>query len=187
VSRSEQHALHSIAASQVASTNRPDPAIVFLPEEHEAILRRRARRKAAAISGAIVILVSSAAWFVYQRGEPARQKQRLAARREQMAVNELRMLADGLERFKVDVGRYPTTEEGIISLRMKPYTSAPDTRSQLINWYGPYLDGDYELDPWGNDYLYRATSDGQGFELSSNGPNGTGETAAKLRITSGEE
>jgi type II secretion system protein G len=187
VARSEQLGLHSITASQVATTNRPDPAIVFLPEEHEAIIRRRARRKVAAITGAVVILLSSAAWLVYQHGEPARQKQRLAARREQMAVNELRMLADGLERFKVDVGRYPTTEEGIVSLRVKPYNSAPDTRSQLINWYGPYLDGDYELDPWGNDYLYRATNDAQGFELSSNGPNGTGENAAKLRITSGEE
>jgi general secretion pathway protein G len=104
-----------------------------------------------------------------------------------MAHDELRMLADGLERFKDDVGRYPTTEEGIISLRIKPYSSAPGTRSELIHWYGPYLDGDYELDPWGNDYQYHATNDAQGFELSSTGPNGEAEAATKFRVKSGEE
>src|SRR5262249_26846767 len=82
VGRSEQR-LHSIAAGQVATTNRPDPAIVFLPEEHEAILRRRSRRKLAAIVGAIVITLSSASWFVYQSGERDRQKRKLIAHREE--------------------------------------------------------------------------------------------------------
>jgi type II secretion system protein G len=186
VSQGGSGGLHSIAASQVATTNRPDPAIVFLPDEHEAILRRRARRKLAAIAGAIVIVLSSTAWFVYQRGEPGRQKQKLLAHREELARNELRMLADGLDRFKTDVGRYPTTAEGIAGLRVKPYNSMPATRSDLVNWFGPYIDGDYELDPWGNDYLYRATDDAQGFELSSTGPNGSVEEASKLRITSPE-
>lgn len=187
VSQGEQRGLHSIAASQVETTNRPDPAIVFLPEEHEAILRRRAHRKAAAITGAIVILLSSAAWFVYQHGEPARQKQRLAAHRDDLARNELRILADGLDRFKADVGRYPTTEEGLIGLMIKPHSSRQDVQVELRNWYGPYVDRDIEVDPWGNDYQYQATNGGQGFELSSAGPNGASGGSDRLRITSGEE
>src|SRR5262249_25642965 len=168
VSSSEQR-LHSLAASRIATTNRPDPAIVFLPEEHEAILRRRSRRKLAAIVGAIVIILSSASWFIYQSGERDRQNRKLIAHREEMDRHELRMLADGLERFRVDIGRYPTNEEGLAGLRVRPYNPIPGIRSDLTNWFGPYVDGDYELDPWGNDYIYRVTSDGMGFELSSTG------------------
>jgi general secretion pathway protein G len=187
VSRGASGAIHSIAAGQVATTNRPDPAIVFLPDEHEAILKRRARRKLSAIAGAIVIVLSSTAWFLYQRGEPARQKQRMLAHREELARNELRLLADGLERFKDDVGRYPTTEEGLSGLNAKPYNSTADSRADLVNWFGPYVAGDYELDPWGNDYQYRSINDGQGFELSSTGPNGSAGGSEKLRIKSGQE
>jgi len=176
-----------MAASRIATTNRPDPAIVFLPEEHEAILRRRSRRKLAAIVGAIVIILSSASWFVYQSGERDRQKRKLIAHREEMARNELRMLADGLERFRADVGRYPTNEEGLASLRVRPYNSIPGMRADLTNWFGPYVDGDYELDPWGNDYVYRATNDGLGFELLSTGPTGSSDSATTLRIASRDD
>jgi len=185
-SRGDTGGLHNIAASQVGSANRPDPGFVFLPDKHEAILRRRARRKISAIAGAIVIVLSSAGWFLYQRGERDRQKQKVTAHREDMASNELRLIADGLERFKEDVGRYPTTEEGINGLRTRPFSTVPSAQSQLANWYGPYVDGDYEVDPWGNDYLYQATKGGQGFELSSPGPAGSAD-AAKFRITSGDE
>src|SRR5262249_7322636 len=133
VSPSEQR-LHSLAASRIATTNRPDPAIVFLPEEHEAILRRRSRRKLVAIVGAIVIILSSAGWFFYQSGEQNRQKRKLIAHREEMARNELRMLADGLERFRADIGRYPTNEEGLAGLRVRPYNSIPAIRPDLRHW-----------------------------------------------------
>jgi general secretion pathway protein G len=111
----------------------------------------------------------------------------MLAQREELARNELRLLADGLERFKADVGRYPTTEEGVSGLTAKPYNSTAATRADLVNWFGPYVDGDYELDPWGNDYQYHATNDGQGFELSSTGPNGAVEESTKLRIKSGQD
>jgi len=190
VSQGQGRGLHRIAASQVATTNRPDPAIVFLPEVHEAIVRRKARRKLTAIIGAVVIILSSAAWFIYQRGEPARQKQRLVAHRNDLALNDLSVLAEGLERFKADVGRYPTTEEGLTSLMIRPHSvnnSVKDAQADMVNWYGPYVDRDIEVDPWGNDYIYQATKDGQGFELSSTGPNGGSSEAANLRITSRQE
>jgi len=187
VSSGTSSGVHSIAAGQVATTNRPDPAIVFLPDEHQAILKRRARRKLSAIIGAIVIVLSSAGWFLYQRGEPGRQKQKLLAHREDLARGELRMLADGLERFRTDVGRYPTTEEGLSGLTVRPYNGSATSRADLVNWFGPYVDGDYELDPWGNDYQYRSTNDGQSFELSSAGPNGAAEESTKLRIKSGQD
>ena len=51
-----------------------------------------------------------------------------------------------LHQFKLDTGRYPSTEEGLASLRVQP--------GDVRGWRGPYADKDIPLDPWGNDYLY---------------------------------
>src|SRR5881409_2394086 len=45
-----------------------------------------------------------------------------------------------LDAFRLDVGRYPTTEEGLQSLRARP--------GSLERWDGPYLRKDVQLDPW---------------------------------------
>src|ERR1700757_5171365 len=44
-----------------------------------------------------------------------------------------------LDMFRLDVGRYPTTQEGLIALRTKP--------AEIENWDGPYLKKDVPLDP----------------------------------------
>src|SRR5215467_10400966 len=45
-----------------------------------------------------------------------------------------------LDMFRLDVGRYPTSDEGLQALRLKP--------SGVDNWDGPYLKKDVPLDPW---------------------------------------
>jgi general secretion pathway protein G len=53
-----------------------------------------------------------------------------------------------LDVYKLDVGSYPTTEEGLEALVQKPIDAA--------NWNGPYLKGDQvPLDPWNHPYIYR--------------------------------
>ena len=52
-----------------------------------------------------------------------------------------------LDQFKLDVGRYPTNEEGLQSLRTKPANAA--------NWDGPYSKKELPMDPWGRSYVYR--------------------------------
>lgn len=59
-----------------------------------------------------------------------------------------------LDSFKLDTGRYPTSEEG---LRVLVNAPANDNG----NWYGPYLDGGLPKDPWNNDFVYQAPQQGE--------------------------
>src|SRR4249920_1046607 len=49
--------------------------------------------------------------------------------------------------YKLDVGTFPTTEEGLQALRVKPVSAN--------HWDGPYLPKEIPLDPWGNPYSYK--------------------------------
>jgi general secretion pathway protein G len=49
--------------------------------------------------------------------------------------------------YKLDTGRFPTTEQGLEALRRQP--------DGVPRWDGPYLPQDIPLDPWGNAYVYR--------------------------------
>lgn len=72
--------------------------------------------------------------------------------------------------FKLDVGRYPTTEEGLNALMV-----SPDAISN--RWKGPYVRS-ISLDPWGNAYQYRfpALKSKDGYDIWSNGPDGQPDT-----------
>ncbi|SFI21917.1 general secretion pathway protein G [Collimonas sp. OK307] len=78
-----------------------------------------------------------------------------------------------LDTYRLDVGRYPTSEEGLNALLNKPATAT--------NWNGPYLKKDVPVDPWGNAYTYKSPGSKSEFEIVSYGkdgqPGGTGENA----------
>lgn len=78
-----------------------------------------------------------------------------------------------VELFKLDVGRYPTAEEGLAALVSKPASVAS-------GWNGPYLKGGLPNDPWGRPYKYGLKADGS-VEITSLGadgaPGGDGENA----------
>ena len=70
-----------------------------------------------------------------------------------------------LDAFKLDVGRYPTTDEGLQSLRVRP--------GSLERWDGPYLKKDIPPDPWQRPYIYRFPSQhGGDYDLYSLGADG---------------
>jgi general secretion pathway protein G len=79
-----------------------------------------------------------------------------------------------LDTFRLDVGRYPTTEEGLNALMTAPPTAA-------AKWSGPYLKKGVPLDPWGHAYQYRAPGTKAEYEILSLGkdgqPGGSGEAA----------
>src|ERR1700686_99568 len=58
-----------------------------------------------------------------------------------VAKAQIDALDKALDQFRIDVGRYPTTEEGLQAL-----TTAP---ANELNWGGPYLKKGVPLDPWG--------------------------------------
>ena len=74
------------------------------------------------------------------------------------------MLSDGLNEFKKDTGRYPTTEEGLNALITNP---------GIGGWRGPYrpfLKDAYHLkDPWGQPYHYLYPGTHSDFDLWSYG------------------
>ena len=70
-----------------------------------------------------------------------------------------------LDLYKIDVGRYPTSQEGLAALKLKPPTAD--------NWNGPYVKPTTSLnDPWGHPYVYVSPGRHGEFDLSSNGPEG---------------
>jgi general secretion pathway protein G len=80
------------------------------------------------------------------------------------AKSQVSQFESALDQFKLDVGRYPTNEEGLLVLRTKP-TDAP-------NWDGPYLQKDIPMDPWGRAYIYRFPGMHADFDLLSLGADG---------------
>src|SRR6266571_1522472 len=175
---------HVELARKTETTHRPDPTIVFSPEKHEEIVRRTRTRKRAIISGAIALVVVVAglvAMDAFNRRQRAIKK---AMAREQAALRELNLMAEALERFRSDVGRYPTNEEGLKCLERRPAAFTTNNDKQSDNWFGPYLDNLPEVDPWGEDYVYHTTDGGRSFELLSEGPShGTG-SESHFRVTS---
>jgi general secretion pathway protein G len=61
--------------------------------------------------------------------------------------NQLANFMTALGAYKLDTGLFPTTEQGLQALRIKP--------SDVLQWNGPYLTQDVPKDEWGHDYLYR--------------------------------
>jgi general secretion pathway protein G len=83
------------------------------------------------------------------------------------AETQVKMLKTSLQTFRLDMGRYPTTDEGLGSLQKRP-----DSADAHL-WAGPYLDEALPADPWGNPYQYRLEpAAGQDFTLYSFGADG---------------
>ena len=81
---------------------------------------------------------------------------------------QVKMLRGAVETFRLDVGRYPTAQEGLILL-----SKAPSDPAAAARWRGPYLDGELPVDPWKNPYQYSLPgANGQPFALYSYGNDG---------------
>jgi general secretion pathway protein G len=90
-----------------------------------------------------------------------------------IAKAQINALEKALDQYRLDVGGYPTTEQGLAAL---------DTRPQnLEKWGGPYLKKTVPTDPWGAPYVYKSPGEHGEYDLSSLGsdgqPGGTGEAA----------
>lgn len=89
----------------------------------------------------------------------------LGGAKSKTAVLQITDLEKSFEIFKLDVGRYPTTEEGLSALVAKPASAS--------GWNGPYLKGGLPNDPWGKPYLYKSPASNGAFEILSLGADGT--------------
>jgi general secretion pathway protein G len=92
---------------------------------------------------------------------------RVGESRTQAARTQIEQFAVQLDLYRIDNGTYPTTEQGLASLRQRP-TTPPEPR----HWNGPYARKEIPLDPWGNPYVYRSPGQHGEYDLVSYGADG---------------
>ncbi len=95
----------------------------------------------------------------------------LGGAKTKTAALQIADLEQTLEMYKLDVGRFPNSEQGLDALVNKP--------GGVVGWNGPYLKSDVPLDPWNGEYVY-TYRDGD-FDIMTYGqdgaPGGEGENA----------
>ena len=87
--------------------------------------------------------------------------------RSSVAKQSIERISSILDLYKLDVGSYPSGEQGLAALVQKPSGSE--------NWNGPYLKGEsLPMDPWNHPFVYRNPSErsGHDYDLCSLGASG---------------
>ena len=84
--------------------------------------------------------------------------------KQKAAKAQIELFGTALDTFRLDVGRYPTTEEGLKALREKP--------AGAENWQGPYLPKEIPVDPWNKLYVYKSPGEHGEYDLISYGLDG---------------
>jgi general secretion pathway protein G len=94
-----------------------------------------------------------------------------------IAKAQIDSLEKALDQYRLDVGSYPTTEQGLDALNTRP--------QNLEKWAGPYLKKAVPLDPWSVSYAYKSPGDHGEYDLMSYGKDGqTGGTGEAADVTS---
>lgn len=122
----------------------------------------------------LVLLASVVTVVVVKRVDEARHAK---------AVADIQSVADAIDQFYLHCSRYPSSEEGLNALRVKP------SGDDLPNWDGPYIKKSVPADPWGNDYLYTCPGEHNtdSYDLHSLGRDGKeGGTGSDADITNWE-
>jgi len=89
----------------------------------------------------------------------------LGGAKTKTALIQIKDLEQALEMYKLDVGRFPSTDQGLDALVRNPGGAA--------GWNGPYLKADVPQDPWKRDYVYKYPGDRGELDIFTLGQNGT--------------
>jgi general secretion pathway protein G len=108
----------------------------------------------------VVIIIGLLAGLVLPQFIRQEEKAKLKTTKAQ-----IELFGTALDTFRLDVGRYPTTDEGLQALRQKP--------GGLERWDGPYLKKELPLDPWSKPYVYRSPGEHGPYDIVSYGADGT--------------
>lgn len=91
------------------------------------------------------------------------------------AKAQIETLVSAVESLRADIGRLPSAEEGLNLLVAAP--------PEMSNWFGPYIDGEIPLDPWGRAYQFEIDKAGREYFLYTLGDDGkTGGQGASQDI-----
>ena len=89
----------------------------------------------------------------------------LGGAKTKTAAIQIKDLEQALEMYKLDVGRYPSTSDGLKALNDKP--------GGATGWNGPYLKSDVPMDPWKREYNYKYPGERGELDIFTYGQNGT--------------
>ncbi len=89
---------------------------------------------------------------------------KLGMAKQKTAQTQIEMLMTALDSYRLDVGRYPSSQEGLEAL-------VRNTGND--KWHGPYLAKGLPKDPWGNDYHYQNPGEHGEVDITSYGADGT--------------
>jgi len=105
--------------------------------------------------------------------------------KETQATAQIDYFQGALERYKLNMDKYPTTEEGLIALVQKP---EEDVEEGQEKWRGPYLNKTVlPKDPWGKDYIYKQPGDHNELTFDISSPVPDGEEGTEDDITNWSE
>ena len=97
----------------------------------------------------------------------------------QIARAQIDALEKALDQYRLDMGTYPTSDQGLQALVVKPEGSE--------RWQGPYLKKAVPPDPWGRPYRYRGPGEHGDYDLFSFGADGqAGGTGENIDVASWE-
>lgn len=108
----------------------------------------------------VVVIIGLLAAFVAPKyfGQIGRSK-------TQIARAQIESFEKAMDQYRIDVGSYPVTSQGLNALVVAPANTA--------NWHGPYLKKSIPRDPWGKEYIFKSPGDnGREYEISTLGGNG---------------
>jgi general secretion pathway protein G len=88
----------------------------------------------------------------------------LGGAKTKTALIQIKDLEQSLEMYKLDVGRFPSSSEGLSALVDKP--------GGVAGWNGPYLKADVPQDPWKQDYQYKYPGERGELDIFTYGQNG---------------
>ncbi len=137
---------------------------------HDRPRSRRSPMDLLLAAAVVLILAAAVTSWLYNRSDHVRVT---SAERH---VDDTGSLGKALDRYRTDIGRYPTTAQGLDALIRRPTGEGAD------KWRGPYLPvGRRPVDPWQRAYDYAGPGDAVHrpgrYDLSSPGPDGVSGTA----------
>jgi len=107
--------------------------------------RNRKRSRAGVTLIEMLVVVTIIGLFVALVGPSLFKKAddaRITATKSQVAN-----FMTALGAYKLDTGNFPSTEQGLQALRVKP--------AEVLQWNGPYMPQEIPKDQWGHDFIYR--------------------------------
>ena len=132
-----------------------------LPQGPEAKRRRRQRGMTLVELLVVLLIIALIAAFAVPR-----VMNYLGGARHDAAGIQIERLGGILDLYRLDMGRYPSTEDGLRVLVEAPVDAE--------RWNGPYVKkADSLIDPWGRPYEYRAPGDHGDYDLFTLGADGT--------------